>query len=92
MKYHEYLEAIVEELLGVWDASADHGETPLIEALGEASEKGESDLARKIFEGAIAYVADELLCGGSKPEVNRLVEQYEREFPEEGYRQFLTDK
>jgi hypothetical protein len=77
MKYHEYLEAISEELIGIWDAAEDHGESDLVDALTEASEKGEGVLARKIFEGAIYYVA-EILLSGDKEEINRLIGDYEK--------------
>jgi hypothetical protein len=76
MKYHEYLEAISEELIGIWDAAEDHGESDLVDALAEASEKGEGALARKIFEGVFYYVA-EILLSGNKEEINRLIGEYE---------------
>lgn len=61
MTYEKDVDALTEDLIETWDAIADMGESDLLDALGEASEKGESALARRIFEGAIRFVAEELI-------------------------------
>jgi hypothetical protein len=72
MNYQQTIDELTEEILGVWDAAEDHGETELIETLGIASKLGRSELARQIMEGTVEIVFEQLL---HNPDANELLEK-----------------
>ncbi len=85
MNYQQTIDELTEEILGVWDAAEDHGETKLTEALGEASELGESRLARKILEGTVEMVFEQLMHNQNGSEMLELIAKYRVELYQKLY-------
>ena len=63
MKFQELITDLSSEIVGLYDAAEDCGETKLLQAFDESNEKNQTDLTRKVFEGTIEMVIEELLEG-----------------------------
>jgi hypothetical protein len=63
MEFQKLLTELSKEIVGMYDAAEDIGESKLVDAMGEANESHQSDLSRKVFEGTIEMVIEELLTG-----------------------------
>lgn len=67
---------LAEEIVEMWYAAEDCGESTLRDALEEAGEKNQSELAEKVFEGTVEMVITELLFGQVGAEVVRGILEY----------------
>ncbi|NEP59116.1 MAG: hypothetical protein F6K31_19175 [Symploca sp. SIO2G7] len=63
MNTYEQIESLANDFIKYWDACEDFSDFGLYTALGKASEKGETELAREVMKGAINYVIEELVLG-----------------------------
>jgi hypothetical protein len=85
-KFQEELTDLTEQIIGLWDAAEDHGETPLMDALGDLAEIGASlgaenerrmgALVRAVLEGSVAMVIEELMVGEVGAEVLERLKAY----------------
>ena len=86
IKFQKELTELTEQIVGLWDAAEDHGETPLVDALGYLGEIAASlgvdeerrmdSQVRAVFEGAIAMVIEELMVGEVGAEVLERLKAY----------------
>jgi len=61
MDNQEIINEVTAELLAIWYAAEDCGESDLVDALGEANALGEHELAGRIFAGAVRFAVEQLM-------------------------------